>query len=39
MSEQVLSLATHDWGLHQLRHTAISLRAAHEYTEVDLKRL
>jgi len=29
---------TPDWDLHQLRHTAISLRAAHEYTEVDLKR-
>jgi integrase/recombinase XerC/integrase/recombinase XerD len=29
---------TPDWDLHQLRHTAISLRAAHGYTEVDLKR-
>jgi integrase len=29
---------TPDWNLHQLRHTAISLRAAHDYTEVDLKR-
>jgi integrase/recombinase XerD len=29
---------TPDWDLHQLRHTAISVRAAHEYTEVDLKR-
>src|SRR5437868_7681611 len=29
---------TSDWDLHQLRHTAISLRAAHDYTEVDLKR-
>ncbi len=29
---------TPDWDLHQLRHTAISLRAAHDYTEVDLKR-
>ncbi len=28
---------TPDWDLHQLRHTAISLRAAHDYTEVDLK--
>src|SRR5712692_4997310 len=27
-----------DWDLHQLRHTAISLRAAHDYTEADLKR-
>ena len=26
------------WNLHQLRHTAISVRAANEYTEVDLKR-
>jgi integrase len=26
------------WDLHQLRHTAISVRAAHEYTEADLKR-
>jgi integrase/recombinase XerD len=26
------------WNLHQLRHTAISLRAANEYSEVDLKR-
>jgi integrase/recombinase XerD len=26
------------WDLHQLRHTAISVRAAHDYTEVDLKR-
>ncbi len=23
---------------HQLRHTAISVRAAHDYTEADLKR-
>jgi integrase len=29
---------TPDWDLHQLRHTAISARAAHDYTEVDLKR-
>ena len=29
---------TPDWNLHQLRHTAISIRAAHDYTEVDLKR-
>jgi site-specific recombinase XerD len=29
---------TPDWDLHQLRHTAISVRAAHEYTEIDLKR-
>lgn len=29
---------TPDWALHQLRHTAISVRAAHDYTEVDLKR-
>src|SRR6266566_6788450 len=29
---------TPEWDLHQLRHTAISLRAAHDYTEVDLKR-
>ncbi len=29
---------TPDWDLHQLRHTAISIRAAHDYTEVDLKR-
>ncbi|MFL5657036.1 MAG: tyrosine-type recombinase/integrase [Ktedonobacteraceae bacterium] len=29
---------TPGWDLHQLRHTAISVRAAHEYTEVDLKR-
>lgn len=29
---------TPDWDFHQLRHTAISLRAAHGYTEVDLKR-
>jgi integrase len=29
---------TSDWDLHQLRHTAISVRAAHDYTEVDLKR-
>src|SRR6266702_7670578 len=29
---------TPDWDLHQLRHTPISLRAAHDYTEVDLKR-
>ena len=26
------------WDLHQLRHTAISARAANGYTEVDLKR-
>jgi len=25
---------TPNWDLHQLRHTAISLRAVHEYTEV-----
>jgi hypothetical protein len=29
---------TPGWDLHQLRHTAISLRAAHGYTEVELKR-
>jgi integrase len=29
---------TPDWDLHQLRHTAISVRAAHDYTEMDLKR-
>nr|MDQ2904226.1 site-specific integrase [Chloroflexota bacterium] len=29
---------TPSWDLHQLRHTAISMRAAHDYTEVDLKR-
>jgi integrase len=29
---------TPDWYLHQIRHTAISVRAAHDYTEVDLKR-
>ena len=29
---------TPEWDLHQLRHTAISVRAAHGYTEVDLKR-
>jgi integrase len=29
---------TPGWDLHQLRHTAISVRAAHDYTEVDLKR-
>ena len=29
---------TPSWDLHQLRHTAISVRAAHDYTEVDLKR-
>ncbi len=29
---------TPDWDLHQLRHTAISVQAAHDYTEVDLKR-
>lgn len=29
---------TPNWDLHQLRHTAISVRAAHDYTEVDLKR-
>ncbi len=27
-----------DWDLHQLRHTAITTRAAHGYTEVELKR-
>jgi integrase len=26
------------WDLHQLRHTAITVRAAHGYTEMDLKR-
>ena len=26
------------WDLHQLRHTAISVRAAHGYSEVELKR-
>jgi hypothetical protein len=26
------------WDLHQLRHTAISARAAHGYSEVELKR-
>jgi hypothetical protein len=30
--------STPGWDLHQLRHTAISVRAAHDYTEVDLKR-
>jgi integrase len=30
--------STPDWDLHQLRHTAISVRAAHNYTEADLKR-
>lgn len=29
---------TPGWDLHQLRHTAISVRTAHDYTEVDLKR-
>ena len=29
---------TPEWDLHQLRHTAISVRAAHGYTEIDLKR-
>ena len=29
---------TPGWDLHQLRHTAISDRAAHGYTEVELKR-
>ncbi len=29
---------TPNWDLHQLRHTAISVRAANSYTEVDLKR-
>src|SRR5438309_638507 len=29
---------TPDSDLHQLRHTAISVRAAHDYTEADLKR-
>ncbi len=29
---------TPNWDLHQLRHTAISVRAAHDYTEADLKR-
>src|SRR5215469_7504659 len=29
---------TPGWDLHQLRHTAISARAAHGYTEVELKR-
>src|SRR6266566_2779985 len=29
---------TPEWDLHQLRHTAISVRAAHDYTEADLKR-
>lgn len=29
---------TPGWDLHQLRHTAISMRVAHDYTEVDLKR-
>ncbi len=29
---------TPGWDLHQLRHTAISVRAAHDYTKVDLKR-
>ena len=26
-----------DWTLHQLRHTAINVRAANAYTDVDLK--
>jgi len=29
---------TPDWDVHQLRHTAITVRAAHGYTEIDLKR-
>jgi site-specific recombinase XerD len=29
---------TPDWDLHQLRHTAITVRAAHGYTEMELKR-
>ncbi len=29
---------TPDWDLHQLRHTAITVRAAKGYTEVELKR-
>jgi hypothetical protein len=29
---------TPDWDTDQLRHTAISIRAVHEYTEADLKR-
>lgn len=29
---------TPDWDLHQLRHTAISARAARGYTEIELKR-
>jgi integrase len=29
---------TPDWDLHQLRHTAISARAAQGYTEIELKR-
>src|SRR5947209_1923067 len=29
---------TPNWDLHQLRHTAVSVRAAHDYTEADLKR-
>lgn len=29
---------TPGWDLHQLRHTAITVRAAHGYTEVELKR-
>ena len=29
---------TPNWDLHQLRHTAISARAAQGYTEVELKR-
>jgi len=28
---------TPGWDLHQLHHTAISVRAAHDYTEVDLR--
>lgn len=31
-------LYTPEWDLHQLRHTAISARAARGYTEVELKR-
>jgi integrase/recombinase XerC/integrase/recombinase XerD len=29
---------TPGWGIHQLRHTAITIRAARGYTEMDLKR-
>jgi hypothetical protein len=29
---------TPGWDLHQLRHTAISARAAHGYNEIELKR-